>query len=87
MSECDLTDAERFMALMILHKNFRTIILTAVKKGNKKQVEAELKKCKITLTNDQIDNIMSWDDNILLEGYRDITDLSIKVYDPSSGYW
>ena len=54
---------------------------------DKKQVKNILKECNISLSADEISNIMAWDDNIVLDGYRKIIEISKTVYDPGSGNW
>ena len=87
MTQVDLSNSEKFMALMILNKNFRKPILSAVKEGDKEQVEKILKEYNISLSDVEISNIMAWDNNELLDGYRQIVDISKTVYDPGSGNW
>jgi hypothetical protein len=90
MGNLDLQDNEKFMGLLMLNKDFRTIIRDTVRSGNQSKLESVLADSMIKLPSNMVSTIMGWpvDDQLWL-GYFDVIDYSKQAYDPALhvGVW
>lgn len=87
-TNCDFSDKDKFMMLMINNGNFQKTITNAIKAGERSDVEQALKDCNISLTDNQIETIMNWSvTEPTFSGYQNIVDISKNVYDPDAGTW